>query len=135
MADDVHTSTEPSLATLVTGITEDLQQLIRQQATLIRQEVQEDIRKSKEGVMAFALGGFAAAIAVVLLAFTIVYALATTGLPLWACFLIVTGIFVVLAAALILAGKQKFDSIRPLNNPAVQGLRENLEWRTNANAR
>ncbi len=132
MADDVHSSTDPSLASLVTGITEDLQQLIRQQAALIRQEVQEDIRKTKEGIIAFALGAGAAAVSVILLAFTIVYALAVTGLPLWACFLIVTGIFVVSAAVLFLMGKKKLDSIHPVENPAVQGLRENLQFQTNA---
>ncbi len=132
MADNVHTSTDPSLASLVTGITEDLQQLIRQQATLIRQEVQEDIRKTKEGIISFALGASAAAVSVILLAFTIVYALAVTGLPLWACFLIVTGIFVAIAAILFLTGKKKLDSIHPVENPAVQGLRENLQFQTNA---
>jgi len=131
MANDLHTTSEPSVTSLVTGITDDLQQLIRQQAALVRQEIQEDIRKTKEGAVAFALGAGAAAVSVVLLAFTIVYALATTALPLWACFAIVTGTFVVLAIVLIVAGKKTFDSIRPLQNQAVQGLRENLQWQTN----
>jgi|SRR5690242_5963360 protein-S-isoprenylcysteine O-methyltransferase Ste14 len=131
MANEVHSATEPSVASLVTGITDDFQQLIRQQVTLVRQEIQEDLRKSKEGAIAFALGAGAAAVSVILIAFTVVYALAVTSLPMWACFAIVAAIFVVLAAVLIMAGKQKFDSIRPMENQAVQGLRENLEWQTN----
>jgi FtsH-binding integral membrane protein len=131
MANEVHPTTEPSVSSLVTGITADLQQLIRQQVTLVRQEIQEDIQKSKEGTVAFALGAGATIISVILIAFTVAYALATTSLPLWACFAITTGIFVILSAVLIFAGKKKFDAIHPLHDQAIQGLRETLEWRTN----
>jgi hypothetical protein len=130
MANDVHPTTEPSVASLVTGITDDLQQLIRQQVMLVRQEIQEDIRKSKEGAAAFAVGASAAAVSAILIAFTVVYALVLTTLPLWACFAIVAGIFVILAAVLIAMGKKKLDSIHPLEDQAIQGLRENLEWKT-----
>jgi len=130
MANDVHTSTDPSITSLVTGITDDLQQLIRQQATLVRQEIQEDFRKTKEGALAFALGAFVTAVSVVLFAFTLVYLLAATALPLWACFAIVTAVFVVAAAALLATGKQRFDAIDPMHDEAAQGLRENLQFRT-----
>jgi hypothetical protein len=29
---------------------------------------------------------------------------------------------------LVLVGKKKFESVHPLDNPATQGLKENVQW-------
>jgi ABC-type uncharacterized transport system fused permease/ATPase subunit len=132
MANDVQTTPEPGLASLVTGITDDLHQLIRQQITLVRQEIQEDVHKAKEGTTEFALGAGVAGAGAILVGFTVVYILAaTTTLPLWGCFAMVTGVFVAAAAALIVVGKKRLESIDPLHNQAVEGLKENMQWQTN----
>jgi hypothetical protein len=131
MANDVQPSTEPSLSSLVSGITGDLQQLIRQQAALVRQEIKEDVNKTKEGATEFAVGAGVATAGAILLGFTAVYLLAAvTPLPLWACFAIVTAVFAAAAAGLFLAGKKQFEAIDPLHNQAVEGLKENLQWET-----
>jgi len=52
MANDLHTGTEPSLTGLVTGIINDAQELLKQQVALFKQEVKDDIRKTKEAAVA-----------------------------------------------------------------------------------
>jgi uncharacterized membrane protein YdjX (TVP38/TMEM64 family) len=132
MANDIHTTAEPSVTSLVSGIAGDFQSLIQQQVMLVRQEIQEDLRKTKEGATSFALAAAVTSVSAILIGFTAVYALgAATTWPLWGCFAIVAGVFAAAAAALIVAGMKKFDSISPLHDQAIQGLKENLEWKTN----
>jgi len=124
MANDIHPTTESGIAALVTGITDDVQQLIRQEMSLIRQEIQENIHKTKEGAMAFALGAAVAGVSAILIGFTVVYVLAAvSSLPLWGSFAITTSVFVIAAAVLFFLGKKKLDSIHPVHDPASASLR------------
>jgi protein-S-isoprenylcysteine O-methyltransferase Ste14 len=124
MANNVHQTTESGISALVTGITDDVQQLIRQEMSLIRQEIQENIHKAKEGVTAFALGAAVAGVSAILIGFTAVYVLAAiSSLPLWGSFAITTSVFVIATAVLFFMGKKKLDSIRPVHDPANASLR------------
>jgi high-affinity Fe2+/Pb2+ permease len=135
MANEVQSPPEAqSLTTLVTGILNDAQELTKQQLNLIRTEIQEDFRKTKEGALTLSIGAGIGYIGGVFLCLTVVYLLewaAHPNLPLWACFAIVTGIILVVSAGLLVAGKKKFDSFNPLPDQSLQGLRENLQWKTN----
>jgi len=125
------------VTSLVGGILNDAQELMKQQLALVRREIQDDIRKTKEGVVSLALGAGAAALAGILLCLTAVYLLnwAFPELPLWGCYAIVTGIVTALSGALLLAGKKRFDTFNPLPDQSLQGLKENLQWKTNLNPR
>jgi hypothetical protein len=123
MANEVHPTTESGIASLVTGITDDLQQLVREQVALMRQEIQEDIHKTKEAAIAFALGAAAAGVSLILIGFTAVYVVAAISeLPLWATFAIVTTVIVIAAAVLFFMGKHKLESLRPQRDPASASL-------------
>jgi len=134
MPNEVNSPPEPSVTTLVTGIVHDAQELIKQQMDLVRTEIREDFRKTKEGALELSIGTGIAEIGGVFLCFTVAYLLewaAHPYLPLWACFAIVTGIILVVSAGLFAVGKKKFDSFNPLPNQSLQGLKENLQWKTN----
>src|SRR5262249_10520089 len=133
MANEVHSPPERSVTSLVSGIIDDVQELIRQQATLIRSEIQDDFRKTKAAVSSMAVGVGVAVLGVILLSLMAVYRLqrARPELPLWACFAIVGGFLGLLGGALIYAGKKKFDSFNPLPDQSFQALKENLQWQTN----
>jgi len=133
MANDAHTGTEPSVTTLVTGIINDAQELIKQQMALVRTEIQEDFRKTKEGALSLALGLGIAALGGLLLCFMLVHLLywAVPQVTLWGWFGIVGGVLAAAGAGLIYAGSKTFESFNPLPDQSARALKENVQWLTN----
>jgi Putative Actinobacterial Holin-X, holin superfamily III len=142
MATQVPTSSEPgSVSALVKGIVDDLGDPIKQQFAFARTEVKADLKKSKDAILALALGAGAALVGGLLVVLMLVHLLHwltlpgpdPAGLPLWSCYAIVGFVFLGVGAALLLAGKKKFDSFNPLPDQTAEVLKENVSWMTNAN--
>jgi hypothetical protein len=141
MANEVHTSTEPSTTNLVRGIINDIGDLIRQEMRFARTEVKTDLRKSREAVTVLALGVGTAVLGVFLLAVMLVFLLHWLTLPagndpatipLWGCFGIVSAVFLLTGAALTWMGYKKFDSFNPLPDETAKTVKENVEWIMNS---
>jgi hypothetical protein len=131
MADQVQGS-EPSVTSLVTGIINDGQELIKQQIALVRTEIHDDLHKTKEAALSLVIGLGTALLGIVLLCWGIVYLLSwATNWPAWAWFLIVGGVIAITGGALIYAGKKRFESFNPLPDQSAEALRENVQWITN----
>jgi len=142
MATEVHNHTEQqSLTSLVTGIVSDFQDLVKQQLQLTRREIEADLRKTREAASLWALGLgvlFLGAIVLCLMLVHLIHWLAIpataagladpASLPLWACYLIVGAVLAGSGIGLVLAGKKKLDAVHPLDNPATQALKENVQW-------
>jgi hypothetical protein len=130
MASEVQAGSDPSVTGLVTGILHDAEELFKQQVALLKHEVKEDIRKTKEATAALAAGGIVLGVGAVLLCWALVRLLswAIPGLPLWGSFGIVGGTFAVLGAILLYAGKKKLDSFNPLPDESAEALKENVQW-------
>jgi len=132
MANDLRTDAEPSVTTLVTGIIHDAQRLIEQQLNLFRQEVREDLRKTKEASYFLGVGlavCFLATLLVMLMVPLLLSWLWPT-LPLWGSFGIVGGVLAVVGAALVFTAVRQFESFNPLPDQTVAALRENVQWQT-----
>jgi hypothetical protein len=120
---------ERSVTSLVSGIVNDAQTLMQQQLALFREEIREDLRKTKEAVTAIAAGVTVAALAVGPLVFTLVALLRELALwPWWASALTVGVVFAIIGGALIAVGVQRFRSFNPLPDQSVEALKENLQW-------
>jgi len=142
MTPQVPTSSEPGIATLVKGIVDDIGDLIKQELKFARTEVTTDLRKSKEAIVALAIGAGAAFLGLIFAGLMVVYLLhwLTTppsyadpaGIPLWGCYGIVTLVFLGTGTALLLVGKKKFDSFNPLPDQTVNTVKENVQWITNS---
>jgi hypothetical protein len=137
MATEVHNHAEPSVSSLLGGIVNDIQDLVKQQLTLTRHEIEADLRKSKEGASILALGvGFVllGAIMLCLMLAHLIHWLASpqtmdpASLPLWGCYAIVSAVFLVPGGFLFMAGMKKIEQINPVQNPATQALQENVQW-------
>jgi hypothetical protein len=116
---------------LVSGIVADAQELVKQQVALVRAELKADFRRTVRAATLLAAGTVAALPAVVLISFMFVYLLhEPAGLPLWASFLIVGGVFAMLSAGLIGVGIQRFRSFNPLPDQSVEAFKENVRWMT-----
>jgi len=119
------------VAPLVTGIIDDLQELIKQNLTLFKVEVREDVKKTRDAAAALGVGIGVAAVGGLHLTLMLVFLLwwlFDPNLPLWACFAIVGGVAVGVGVALILRGKKKLDSFNPLPDESAEALKENVQW-------
>ena len=133
IANDVKSPPEQSFTTLVSGIIADAQQLIQQQFAMFRQEIRDDVRKSKEAAILLGAGvsiGLASSVLLLLMLSHLLH-WAVPELPLWACFGIVGGVLGTLGGALVYAGVKKLGSFNTLSGPSAQTMKENLQWTTN----
>src|ERR1700730_15184642 len=99
----VETTDEPrqSSAALVTGIVDDFQRLLRQEAQLAKQELKQEWQKIKMAAASFLVGAAVSIFAVLILLFMIVYLLAYyTPIPTWGCYGIVGAVLALIAIAL-----------------------------------
>lgn len=120
---------EPSLAQLLSDLVTDAKQLLRQELALAKHEIRDEVRKTKAAVMSLGIGIGMAAIGGFLLTFMLVYGLnALTGLPLWACYGIIGGMFVVIGVVLLYLGKNKMARIDVVPPLTVATMKENVRW-------
>jgi uncharacterized membrane protein YqjE len=127
------TGAEPSVTSLLTGIVNDGQELIKQQLQLFKHELKEDMQRTRQALPAVGLGATVAVAAVFLLGLTIAHllnwAFGEAHLPLWACYAIVTVLFGVVGGALLYFAKKNLGSL-PMSREAAQATKENVEWLT-----
>jgi hypothetical protein len=120
---------EPSLTQLVSGIIGDAQELMRQQLSMFRTEIKEDVRRTKQALVAMVCGLALVSVGAALLCFMAVYGLeAATELPLWACFGIVGGALAAGGGVAFYAAVRQFNEFNPLPDESAQALKENLQW-------
>jgi hypothetical protein len=131
MAHDIRTGTEPSLTALVTGIINDVQELLKQQLSLFRQEVKDDVRKTKEAAISLSAGIGILVVGGIFIGLMLVYLLNwafPAALPVWLCYGIIGGLMLLGGGALLYAGKRRLASFNPLPDQSVEALRENVQW-------
>ena len=120
---------EPSLAQLLTGIANDAKELLRQELALAKHEIREDLRKTKTAMLSLGLGVGVAAIGGLLLILMLVHLLnALAGLPLWACYGIVGGLFLIMGGVLFLIAKHTIARIDVVPPQTVETMKENVQW-------
>jgi len=133
MANDLRTESESSVTSLVTGIINDAQRLIEQQLKLFREEIREDLHKTKEASTFLGVGlavCFLGAMALVLMV-PLLLSWVWPALPLWGSFAIVGGVLALVGGGLVYTAVKQFESFNPLPDQSVEGLKENVQWQTN----
>lgn len=120
------------MTTLVRGIVDDAQELVKQQFALFKAEVREDSRKTQEASTLLGIGGLLAFVGLLVLVFGVAHLLhwAMPTTELWVWYLVVGGVVTVAGAALAFAGYEKFRSFNPLPDKTAKALTENLTWPT-----
>jgi len=132
MAIQLESESPPGVSNLVGGIIQDLRQLLVQQMTLFQVEVKNDVRRTIEACIPISVGAFVLLVAAVTLAVALSHLLCWLwpALPLWGGFGIVGACATLVGVALILIGKLKFDTFNPLPEKSLEGLKENMQWKT-----
>lgn len=139
MSLDIEDLPDQTAASLVSGILGDLQHLVEQQFQLTRWEIESELRQRAAAAAIFG-GGigivFLSAISFCLtLAHLLHWVTSPPGtdsawLPLWACHAVVAVVLAVTGGTLTRAGRARFESIKPSQNPATAILQEPLPWKT-----
>ena len=94
------------------GIANDATELLRQEMTLTKLEVKYELCKAKSAAIALGIGIGTMAMGGILLMLMLVHVLdAFATVPLWGCYGIVGGLFVVLGVGLLAAGKTKAEAV------------------------
>lgn len=105
-----HTA-DPSLGSLVASATKDLSALVRSEIELAKLEVRDEVKHAAKGGAMFGAAGFLGIIALVLLSIAFAEALVSLGLAAGWAFLIVAGVYILLAGVLALIGKQQVGKV------------------------
>ena len=104
---------EPSIGQLVAQATRDVSSLVRSEIALAKSEVKISVKAGGIGAALFAVAGFIALLAVVMLSFGIVYLIHLTGLDLAWCYLIVFLLYLLLAGVIGFIGFRSVKKVRP----------------------
>jgi hypothetical protein len=121
---------EPSLSSLVGGIINDFQSLMKQEVALARREIADELRKAKQAAISLGIGVGVLAIGGLLLIFMLVHLLswAVPAIPLWACYGIIGGLLILAGGALLLRAKAKAEDIHVVPERTAETMKENLKW-------
>jgi protein-S-isoprenylcysteine O-methyltransferase Ste14 len=129
MADRIPTDTSPSMASLLGGIAGDLQTLIRQEVALAKAEILREWDKAKTAAGAMAAGAAVLALGGLFLCLCVVAVLhEAVGLPWWASFLIVGGVFTGLGAVLFFMGRNQAARVNVIPPQTAETMKENVQW-------
>src|SRR6516164_1798104 len=131
MATGVHPSTGPSTAALVSGIVNDVQELLKEQMTLFKIELLRDVNRAKKAAPSAFLGLGLTLAGTLVLAITLGLLLdwAVPAFPPWVGFLI-AGVFLT-GLGLVVAYLALRESQQVTVEQSVKGLEENMAWTTN----
>jgi Flp pilus assembly protein TadB len=119
------TESPPSMTELVQGIIADTQNLIRQEITLARTEIQKDWKDLQQAGMSLGVGGALALLGGGLLALFVVSLLhEVLTLPWWVSFLIVGAVLAVTGGVFLAMGIQKMKQVEIGPEQTIQTIKE-----------
>ena len=109
---DVPSKDDPTLGKLVSDASRDLSALVRGEIALAKSELKVSVKAGGVGLGLFGAAAFLAVLGIVMLSVAIAYFVHMTGLDLAWCFLIVFGLYILLAGLLGFIGVSKVKQVR-----------------------
>ena len=112
---------DPTIGKLVSDASRDISTLISKEIELAKSELKVSFKHGGTGVGLFAAAGFLGLLAIILLSVAFAFFLTMTGLhPAW-CFLIVFGVYVLIAALLAFIGVKQVKQVKGPERAMAQG--------------
>jgi len=121
---------DTSIGQLIGNISDDLSKLFRQEVELAKAEVRQEAAKAGKAAGMLGGAGFAGYMALVLLSFALVFALANVMDAGWAA-LIVAVIWAAAGAVLYATGRKRLRTVSPVPRQTVETIKEDAEWLKN----
>jgi len=125
MTDYVPQETEPSVGQLVSQLSEQSSQLIREEMQLARLEITETAKHAGIGAGLFSTAAVVGVFGVGSLIATAIIALDLV-MPLWLSALLVTLALFVVAAIVALVGKREVDQVSPMPERTVENVKRDI---------
>ena len=116
-----------SLGDLFSRLTADLSKLMRDEVELAKVEINEAVQGARTAGISFGAAGFLGIMAFVLLSFAAAWGL-TEVVPEGVAFLIVGGVYGLVALALMMIGRQRLKTVKPVPEQTVETLKEDVAW-------
>jgi Putative Actinobacterial Holin-X, holin superfamily III len=104
---------EPSIGALVAEASRDLSTLLRAEVDLAKAEIKDEAKTAAKGGAMFGAAAFLGLLAVILLSIALAYGLITLGVWTWLAFVIVAVLYLLLAAVLVLIGRNAVSQVGP----------------------
>ena len=104
---------EPTLGALVASASSDMSTLVRSEIALAKTEIRQDVAQVAKGGGMLGVAGFLAVVAFILLSIAAAYGLVAAGLHPALAFLIVGGVYLLVAGVLALAARSAFKGVKP----------------------
>lgn len=129
MAQDSAPRSDPSVATLIGGIVNDAKDLLINEFTIAKLEIQQEMRKTKSAALSFVIGAGIVSVGGLFLLLMCVHGLALLlEIPLWGSYGIVGGVLFLVGAILLARGKQTAEQIDVIPPKTASTLRDNAQW-------
>jgi Putative Actinobacterial Holin-X, holin superfamily III len=129
MAQDSSPRPETSVATLIGGIVNDAKDLLINEFTIAKLEIQQEMRKTKSAAISFAMGAGIVGIGGLFLLLMCVHGLVILlDIPLWGSYGLVGGLLFLVGAILLVRGKQTAEQIDVIPPKTASTLRDNAQW-------
>lgn len=120
-------ASDRSIVSILQGILENLQDLVRAELALAKREVADDVARARGAAVMLAAGAATLLLGLQFLLWAAVYALALR-LPMWAAAAIVGGVFVAGSALAISAGLKRWRLVAFMPERTVTTVKENVAW-------
>jgi hypothetical protein len=123
MAQQVQQPEEPTIGRLVADASRDISSLVKKEIELAKSELKVSVTAGGIGIAMFAAAGFIAVLAIIMLSVAIAYFINWNGRGLslhWA-FLIVFGLYLLLAGLLVFIGIKKVKQVKAPERAITQG--------------
>jgi len=129
MAQDSSPRSDTSVATLIGGIVNDAKDLLINEFTIAKLEIQQEMRKTKSAALAFAVGAGVVGVGGLFLLLMCVHGLVVLlDIPLWGSYGLVGGFLSLVGAILLVRGKQTAEQIDVIPPKTAATLRDNAQW-------
>ena len=113
--------TDPTIGGLVIDASRDISTLISKEIELAKSELKVSVKHGGVGIGLFAAAGFLALLAIIMLSVAFAYFIAMTGLDLAWCFLIVFGVYLLVAGLLAFIGIKQVKQVKAPERAISQG--------------
>ena len=120
---------DASVASLLGGIVNDAQELVRKEIALARQEIREEIGNAKDAGIRLGIAIGVLAIGGLLLVLMLAQALADLlNWPTWAGYGVVGVVLAIVGYILLSSAQKRMKQINPVPEKTVETMKENVEW-------
>lgn len=121
-------ASEPQgLGTLVSGVVEDLQNIVRGEVRLAKTEIKEEVSAMGKGAASIAVGSLVALVGFIFLMLGVTYLL-NTWIEMWIAAGIVGLVLLAIGGIAALSGKNRISEASLKPDQTIESLKEDQQW-------